>query len=47
MLHEGLLGILGRDASEPDGRNLNLELLPDLRVRLDPVGVEDGNLVVL
>src|SRR5439155_7365080 len=45
--HEGLLGILGGDAPETSGCDLDLDFLADLRVGLDAAGIENGNLIVL
>ena len=47
VLHEGLLGILGRDAAETHRGDFYLDLFARLGLRLDPPGVEHGNLVML
>src|ERR1041385_2331551 len=46
MLHEGLLGVLGRDPPETDRGDFHFDLLADLGISLDAPGVEHRDLVV-
>src|SRR5207249_210263 len=46
VLHEGLLRILGGNAAETDGRDLDFQFLADLSVGLNSPAVKDGNLVM-
>ncbi len=46
VLHQRLLGVLGRDTAEANGRHLDLDLFAHLGVGLDPARVEHRDLVV-
>ncbi len=47
MLHERLFGVLRSDASKIGRSHLDFDFVAELRVGLDPPGVENGNLIVL
>src|SRR5262249_53134799 len=46
MLHERLFGVLRGNPTEICRGYFNFQFLPNLRIRLDPAGVEQRNLIV-
>jgi len=47
LLHQGLLGILGRDSTETNRSDLDLDFISHLGLRLNSASVKNRNLVVL